>query len=119
VTQVLVVDDDPAIRDVVGDFLELLGCAVETAVHGKEALERIARSRPDLILLDYMMPVMDGRTFGVELRRNPDHSGLPIVLMSAAPDTDEVCEAIGAWVCLRKPFDMDELAEIVHETARQ
>jgi CheY-like chemotaxis protein len=116
---ILVVDDDPSIRDVVGDFLELLGCRVQTATNGQEALEHVSRGPLDLVLLDYMMPVMNGRTFGLELRKEPRHARLPIVLMSASPDSDEVCEAIGARACLRKPFDLDELAEIVHAIAGQ
>jgi CheY-like chemotaxis protein len=116
-TRVLVVDDDPFIRDVVGDVLELIGCAVQTAANGKEALERVAATRPDVILLDYMMPIMDGRAFGLELRRQPEYARLPIVLMSAAPDADQVCQAIGARACLRKPFDIDELAAVVQDIA--
>ena len=115
--RVLVVDDDPSIRDVVGDVLELLGCAVHTAANGKEALEQVATALPHVILLDYMMPIMDGLAFGLELRRQPEYVGLPIVLMSAAPDADEVCQAIGARACLRKPFDIDELADVVQAVA--
>ena len=117
--RVLVVDDDASIRDVVGDFLELLGCTVQAAANGREALDQVSASRPDLVLLDYMMPVMDGKTFGLEVRRHPQHAGLPIVLMSASPDSEEVCEAIGARACLRKPFDIDELAQLVHAIAGQ
>lgn len=112
-------DDDPSIRDLVGDFMELLGWMVQTAANGQEALERVNTGPPDLVLLDYMMPVMNGRTFGLEVRKHPHHSTLPIVLMSAAPNADEVCEAIGARACLRKPFNIDELAEIVHHIADQ
>jgi CheY-like chemotaxis protein len=118
VMRVLVVDDDPSVRDVVGDVLELLGCAVHTAANGKEALEQVALTRPDLILLDYMMPVMDGKACGLELRRQPEYTGLPIILMSAAPDADQVCDAIRARACLRKPFDIDELADIVQNSAQ-
>jgi CheY-like chemotaxis protein len=117
--RVLVVDDDPSIRDVVGDLLELLGCRVQTAANGKEALEQVSTGGLDLVLLDYMMPIMNGKTFGLEVRKQPRHAGLPIVLMSAAPEADEVCEAIGARACLRKPFDIDELAEIVYAIAAQ
>ena len=119
VTRVLIVDDDPSIRDVMGDFLELLGCAVQTAVNGQEALDQVVGRAPHLVLLDYMMPVMNGREFGLELRRRPEYGALPVVLMSAAADADQVCEDIGARACLRKPFDMDELADIVHEIAGQ
>ena len=117
--RVLVVDDDPSIRDVIGDLLELLGCRIQTAANGKEALEHVATGPPDLVLLDYMMPVMDGRAFGLEVRKQPHHAGLPIVLMTAAPDAEEVCAAIGARACLRKPFDINELAETVQQIAGQ
>jgi CheY-like chemotaxis protein len=116
---VLVVDDDPSIRDVVGDFLELLGWSVQTAANGKEALDQVSAGGLDLVLLDYMMPVMNGKIFGLEVRKEPRHARLPIVLMSAAPEADEVCEAIGARACLRKPFDIDELAEIVSAVGGQ
>ena len=118
-TRVLIVDDDQAIRDVVGDLLELLGCAVHTATNGLEALDRVKQARPDVVLLDYMMPIMDGQAFGLELRRQPDYSGLPVVLMSASPDADQVCAAIGARACLRKPFDIDELAQVVQTIVGQ
>ena len=117
--RVLVVDDDPSIRDVVGDFLELLGWSVQTAANGKEALDQVSAGGLDLVLLDYMMPVMNGKIFGLEVRKEPRHARLPIVLMSAAPEADEVCEAIGARACLRKPFDIDELAEIVSAVGGQ
>jgi CheY-like chemotaxis protein len=92
---------------------------VQTAANGKEALERVGAGRLDLVLLDYMMPVMNGRTFGLEVRKEPRHARLAIVLMSAAPDAEEVCEAIGARACLRKPFNLDDLAEIVETIAGQ
>ena len=114
-TRVLLVDDDPTMREVIGDLLELLGCAVDVATNGKEALEQVARARPHLILLDYVMPVMDGKAFGLALRGEPGYADLPIVLMSAAPQADDVCDAIGARACLCKPFDLDELEEIVQD----
>jgi Response regulator receiver domain len=63
-TSVLVVEDDSAVRSLLRDFLELLGCAVQLATNGREALEHLQQTRPDLVLLDFMMPVMDGRAFG-------------------------------------------------------
>jgi len=110
-----VVDDDQSIREIVADVLELLGCAVHEAANGEEALEQVAATSPHVILLDYMMPIMDGRSFGLALRNHPQQAGLPIVLMSAAREAEEVCHAIGARACLRKPFDIDELAEIVQD----
>ena len=111
----LVVDDDPSIRDVVGDFLELLGWSVQTAANGKEALEQVSAGGLDLVLLDYMMPVMNGKIFGLEVRKEPRHARLPIVLMSAAPEAAQVSGEIGAQALLRKPFDLDELARVVEQ----
>jgi CheY-like chemotaxis protein len=116
---VLVVDDEADVREVIADFLELLGCDVHTAANGREALDNLARARPNLILLDYMMPVMDGRTFGMALRRQRPYAEVPIVLMTAFPQADDVGQEIGAMACLRKPFDMDELAHIVESVTGQ
>jgi CheY-like chemotaxis protein len=114
-TRVLVVEDDSAIRSLLRDFLELLGCAVQLAANGREALEHLQQVRPDLVLLDLMMPVMDGRAFGTALRRDGRTLDLPIVLMSAAPEAARVSGEIRAQALLRKPFDLDELARVVEQ----
>src|SRR3982751_6430509 len=114
-TRVLVVEDDSAIRALLRDFLELLGCAVQLAANGREALEHLQQTRPDLVLLDFMMPVMDGRAFGSVVRRNGPTADLPIVLMSAAPEAAQVSGEIGAKALLRKPFDLDEVARVVEQ----
>jgi CheY-like chemotaxis protein len=113
VTRVLVVEDDPTIRGLLGDFLNLLGCAVHLTANGQDALEHLQQRRPDLILLDFMMPVMDGRAFGAAVRGDSRMVGLPIVLMSAAPEAAQVRAEIGAQALLPKPFDFDELARLV------
>ena len=109
-TRVLVVEDDPTVRGVLADFLDLLGCAVQLATNGGEALDQLQQTRPDLILLDFMMPVMDGRAFGAAVRGDGRAVDLPIVLMSAAPEAAQVRREIRAQALLRKPFDLDELA---------
>jgi CheY-like chemotaxis protein len=67
----MVVDDDPAIRAVVGEILEAEGYRVEMAKNGQQALVKVGSTRPDAILLDLMMPVMDGWTFLLKLRTDP------------------------------------------------
>jgi two-component system response regulator MprA len=114
-TWVLVVEDDPVVRSLLRDFLELLGCAVHLATNGREALEHLEHMRPDLILLDLRMPVTDGRTFGTALRRDERTVNLPIVLMSAAPEAAQVSRDIRAQGLLRKPFDLGELARVVEQ----
>jgi CheY-like chemotaxis protein len=114
-TRVLVVDDDPGVRGLVDDFLGLLGYVVHPAANGREALEHLQRIRPDLILLDLMMPVMDGRAFGAALRGDERTVDLPIVLMSGAPEAAQVGGEIRAQGLLRKPFDLADLASVVEQ----
>jgi CheY-like chemotaxis protein len=113
--RVLVVEDDAALRSVLGDFLELLGCAVQLAANGREALGHLHQALPDWILLDFMLPDMDGRAFGAAVRRDGRTVGLPIVLMSAVPEAAQVQREIRAQALLRKPFDLDELARVVEQ----
>jgi CheY-like chemotaxis protein len=114
-TRVLVVDDDPGIRRLVADFLRLLGYVVHLAANGREALEHLQHMRPDLILLDLVMPVMDGRAFGVALRGDERTVDLPIVLMSGAAEAAQVGGEIRAQGLLRKPFDLADLASVVEQ----
>jgi CheY-like chemotaxis protein len=81
--RVLVVDDDPDVRTVLGRMLERAGYRVTEAEHGRDALDRIAQSPPDLVLLDLMMPEMDGFEFLDELRRGERGRGIPIVVITA------------------------------------
>jgi CheY-like chemotaxis protein len=82
-TRLLVVDDDPQVIDMVRQLLEESAYQVEAAADGQEAMEAIARQRPDAILLDLMMPRLDG--FGVieQLRQNPDYRTIPVVVLTA------------------------------------
>ena len=80
---ILVVDDDPEARRIVRHMLERERWRVQEAANGQEALERVAAERPDLILLDLMMPVMDGFEFSVELRKTRAWAQIPIVVLTA------------------------------------
>jgi CheY-like chemotaxis protein len=102
-----VVDDDPAIRDLVADALQDEGYVVTTAANGAEAVEAIEQRRPSLVLLDMRMPVLDGWGFAQAMRERGVR--LPIVVMTAAEDARRWCDEIGGDACLSKPFDLDEL----------
>ena len=106
---VLVVDDEPQVRALAADTLELLGYRVLTADGGPAALEILARVRPDVMLLDYAMPGMNGAELARLAReRWPD---TPIAFASGHADTEAVEQALGGEATiLRKPFDMDTLA---------
>ena len=104
---VLVVDDDPAIREEVRDVLVGEGMEVDTAADGLEALAKARERRPRLVLLDMRMPRMDGWRFAQALRE----SGLqvPVVVMTAAADARRWAAEIGAVGLVEKPFAMSEL----------
>jgi DNA-binding response OmpR family regulator len=110
---ILVVDDDPAIRDVVTDILEMSDYSVRTASNGAEALEEVKRERPAAVILDLMMPVMDGREFLRRCRSSQPCSRVPVVVMSAARDAEMAANELGAQAFLPKPFEMDDVLAVV------
>ncbi|MDQ4061162.1 MAG: response regulator [Pseudomonadota bacterium] len=105
--RVLVVDDDPNNRDILDQELEFLGCRAVPAANGREALERLKTETFDLVLLDIMMPELDGFEVLRRLRADPAHRELPVVMVSALDDLDSVvrCISLGADDYLPKPFD--------------
>ena len=108
---ILVVDDDAALRAIIREVLADEGYQVETARDGQEALDLIAASRPALVLLDLEMPVVDGRSVAHELRLRG--ISVPILLVTGAWNGREVAEEIGARGCLLKPFGIDDLLRAV------
>ncbi|HEY7983272.1 MAG TPA: response regulator [Ktedonobacterales bacterium] len=113
---ILVVDDEEVILTTVESLLREEGYSVVTAANGQEALERIARERPCLILLDMRMPVMDGWAFAAAYRRTPTPHA-PIVMMSAARDPHSRAADIFADGYVDKPFDIEDLLAQVAEHA--
>ncbi len=101
---VLVVDDEFGVVEVLDAILTDEGYRVVTATNGRQAMARIAEQRPDLILLDYMMPVFDGVAVLRALSADPRATGLPIVVMSALPEEAISAEAKHYTAFLRKPF---------------
>ena len=108
---ILVVDDEPLIRDVIVDLLRDEGYTVVTADDGRVALELVQREAPGLVLMDVMMPRMDGRAAFRAMRDHGHGDGLPIVLMSAMAEPADLDPGITAFV--RKPIDMDGLVALV------
>jgi CheY-like chemotaxis protein len=117
-TSVLVVEDDFDLRDALVPILEYEGHRVVSAANGREALDQLSTmTPPSLILLDLMMPVMDGEGFRAEQLRDPRLAGIPIVVVSAHPKAEERAARMGAVGCLRKPLDVDELVDVVRRTS--
>ncbi|AOY59800.1 MULTISPECIES: response regulator transcription factor [Desulfococcus] len=83
---VLVVDDEPDVISIVGGRLKKAGFAVEAAYNGNEALEKVRAKRPDCIVLDVMMPEKDGYEVCAELKKDPNLSDIPIVMLTAVAD---------------------------------
>jgi CheY-like chemotaxis protein len=105
---VLVVDDDPDILDAICDILDAEGYRVSRARHGLEALAQVESARPDVILLDLMMPVMDGVAFSQALRQRPRVRDIPILVISADGNPQRAA-SVGAAGYLAKPFDIEAL----------
>jgi CheY-like chemotaxis protein len=115
--RVLVIDDDPGIRQVVSFVLSDEGYDVDEASDGARALETIERRHPDLILLDMKMPVMDGWEFARRYRARYG-SRAAIVVVTAATDAALRGADVDADDFLAKPFDLDALIECVARTMR-
>jgi CheY-like chemotaxis protein len=109
---VLVVEDDPDMRQLVEEILSDEGYRVNTAQDGQAALEEVARELPGLILLDMRMPRMNGWEFAREFRERYGRRA-PIVVLTAAADAGERAAEIGAEGFLGKPFELDELLRTV------
>lgn len=110
-TPILVVDDDPLVRQAICWALEDEGLPVEAAADGREALERAARHRPALVVLDVILPVMDGYEVAAELRAR--HGEIPILAITASGGVAAKARRMGAFAYLSKPFEMDELLTTV------
>jgi DNA-binding response OmpR family regulator len=114
---VLLVDDERAIRTICRVNLEADGLAVSEAADGGEALEEVRRRRPSLVLLDVMMPSVDGWIVAGELAADVDTRDIPVVFLSArAADEDRLrAQELGAVGYVVKPFDPVELAGVVRD----
>ena len=108
--RILIADDDPDVRESLRLLLELQGHSVEEARNGQEALNRLAASAPpSVIVLDLMMPVMDGWQFRRAQLQNPLVAAVPIVVISAVPAHLQRAMELGAHRVFVKPFDYEAL----------
>lgn len=113
--KILAVDDERAIVRLVQINLERQGYQVVTAYDGKEALEKVATEKPDLVVLDVMMPYMDGFEVLQQLRKNPETRDLPVIMLTAKAQDTDVFRGYtsGVDLYLTKPFNPMELVSFV------
>jgi len=115
-TRILMVEDEPDIQAVAQIALETVGgLQVEMCSSGQEALDRVLACAPDLILMDVMMPGLDGLSTLQTLRANPETAGFPVIFMTAKVQSHEIARFIdlGAIGVIAKPFDPMTLASTI------
>lgn len=111
---ILVVEDNPDLRETLAELLEDEGYSVATAVDGVEALDYLhQRPLPGAIILDLMLPRLTGWELGQLLRENPSLAAIPVVIVSAALDVPPGVSHLGAAACFNKPFSAEELLKTV------
>lgn len=110
---VMIVEDNQDVQEVLCDVLVDEGYEVVTASNGAEALEKVQKIHPSLVLLDYMMPVMNGAAFIHELETRGLRDDIHIVLLTASGAARRRAREMGADASLDKPFDVDHLLDLV------
>jgi two-component system cell cycle response regulator len=112
-TKILSVDDSRTIRIIVGRTFKPFDCQVVEAANGEEGLATAAREKPDLIILDVTMPVMDGVTMLTKLKEDPELKGIPVIMLTAESGRENVLHIakLGVRDYLVKPFKENELIE--------
>ncbi|NNC07688.1 response regulator [Corallococcus exiguus] len=108
---VLIVDDEFGIVEAVRDLLSDEGYRTATALNGREALDRMRQERPSMVLLDYMMPVLNGPGVLESMQKDPALRDVPVVMMSASPP--DFWQHLPCAGFLPKPFDIEQLLGMV------
>ncbi|MDD5748182.1 MAG: response regulator [Actinomycetota bacterium] len=119
--RVLIIDDDPGIIKVISLILETRGFETTEAKDGISGIEIAKRENPDVILLDIMMPELDGYEVIKRLKRDPDTWSIPVVFVTAKTTTEamEMGTSLGASGYLTKPFHPEDLIAMIKEATKQ
>ena len=110
---ILVVEDEFGVAEVVMTALEDEGYRVVLAANGRQALDRLSEAQPDLIIADFMMPIMDGAAMGKAVRSSPEFKDVPFIMTSAVSEASVRERWDGFQAFLRKPFRIQELLDAV------
>jgi CheY-like chemotaxis protein len=117
-TQILLVEDEPSIREPLARLLRLEGYSVACAADGREGLEKLQQQRPRLVLLDMTMPEIDGLTFLSIMRRDGRFKDTPVFLFTAITEPESIGRARDFGIegyCVKGTTPVDELIERIHE----
>jgi CheY-like chemotaxis protein len=116
VALILVVDDEYSVAEVLESVLTDAGHEVMTAMNGQQGLERLGDKLPNLVLLDFMMPIMDGSAMLEKMKENPMHRDVPAIIMSSLPESAIKESANGLYAAfLRKPFKLEAMLAVVND----
>ncbi len=112
-TKILVIDDEPNIVQTLQDRLEMNEYNVRTAGNGREGLDKIEQDKPDVVLLDVIMPVMDGLEMLEVMRKKPENQDISVIMLTARSQTQDIARANACGIddYIVKPFDLSELLE--------
>jgi len=116
---ILIVDDDPRLLNVMAAFFELKGFEVHTADGGVRGLEEVRRSRPAVVILDVMMPDMDGIAVCREIKTDPALADTTVLMLSAREQLAAAAASAGASGAVSKPFDLEDLLSHVRRLTKE
>lgn len=113
--RILIVDDEAEVRSLISTYLKQRNFIIDETENGKEAQEAIKKSKPDLIILDVLMPVMDGFTFLEKLKNNPDYADIPVIMLTVKSESENLGKGIllKADFYLPKPFKLENLMNFI------
>jgi CheY-like chemotaxis protein len=111
----LLVEDDPAVRHVVRRMLQQIGCVVQEAANGRQALEAVSSAHPDVVILDVVLPDVSG----LEVLARLQPTGVPVVTMTGSLLPNAVMREKGARSVLRKPFSIRQLRHAIETATRK
>jgi len=111
--RVLVVDDEPLIAMALEAALEDAGYRVVTAANGRQGLERLAEAAADVVLLDMMMPVMNGPAMLEAMAADPSLHAIPVIVLSSLPERSIRAQADSVAEILRKPYTADQVLDAI------
>lgn len=120
--KILIVEDNKTTAKLYSKFLESKNYQVENAYNGKEGLVKVEEFRPDLILLDVVMPEMDGMTMLKELKKNPKTEKIPIIVLTVLKTNETIGEAIASGIThylVKSDYSMEELEKKIQELLKQ